>query len=264
MKEIAAELNLGEDSFVFVDDNPAERKIVMDYNPLIAVPEIDVPENYIKILDRNGYFEVTSLTKEDLEKSKAYKENAIRYQYMTNFDDYDEYLKSLKMIAEIKTFNSAYFDRIEQLINKSNQFNLTTIRYSRADIEKIAKDENKITLYGSLSDVFGDNGLVTTIIGNIKNETELHIDLWLMSCRVLKRNMEYAMLDSLVKKAKERNIKYIYGYYYPTNKNKMVSNFYLEQGFTELNVDDLGNKTYKLEIDNYEKMNNVIEVNDNE
>lgn len=260
IKEIAEELNLGEDSFVFIDDNPAERKIVLDYNENISVPEIDLPENYIRIIDHNGYFEVTNLTDEDIKRSELYKENAIRNQYKNSFDDYNKYLESLKMIAEIKRFNPLYFDRIEQLTNKSNQFNLTTARYSRADIEKIANDENSIALYGTLKDIFGDNGLVTVVVGNIKNDIELHINLWLMSCRVLKRNMEYAMLDVLVNKAKQKGIKTIYGYYYPTKKNKMVSNFYLEQGFSLISSDEEENKIYKLDLEDYKIKNDIVEV----
>ena len=145
--------------------------------------------------------------------------------------------------------------------NKSNQFNLTTKRYSLADIESVNQDDNYIKLYGKLEDIFGDNGVISVVIGNIKNNDELHIDLWIMSCRVLKRDMEFAMMDMLVKKAKERNIKTIYGYYYPTMKNKMVNNFYDLQGFEEISCDEQGNKKYKLDISKgYTNKNNVIEV----
>ena len=261
IKDMAEELNLGADSFVFVDDNPAERQICRDYVEGLSTPEIDVPENYIKIIDHNGYFEVTNFSNEDLKKSEMYKDNAKRSQMMATFDNYDDYLLSLKMKAEITTFKPIYLERISQLSNKSNQFNLTTKRYSLADIEAVNQDENYIKLYGKLEDIFGDNGVITVVIGNIKNEDELHIDLWIMSCRVLKRNMEFAMMDELVKKAKERNIKTIYGYYYPTLKNKMVNNFYDLQGFEEISCDEQGNKTYKLDISKgYTNKNNVIEV----
>lgn len=260
VKDIAEELNLGADSFVFVDDNPAERHIVAEYVEGIGVPAIDVPENYIRIIDRNGYFEVTNISEEDLKKSEQYKDNAKRSQMMATFENYEDYLVSLKMQAEIDEFKSLYIERISQLSNKSNQFNLTTKRYSVADIEQISSSDEYIKLYGKLEDVFGDNGVITVVIGNIRNEDELHIDLWIMSCRVLKRNMEFAMMDELVKKAKEKNIKTIYGYYYPTLKNKMVNNFYDLQGFTEISVDEEGNKVYKLDLSNYEDKNNVIKV----
>ncbi len=262
IKDISEELNLGADSFVFVDDNPAERRIVESYVEGIAVPEIDLPENYIKIIDRNGYFEVTNFSEEDLKKSEMYKDNAKRSQMMATFDNYDDYLKSLKMKAEITSFKKIYLERISQLSNKSNQFNLTTKRYSLADIEEVNNDDNYIKLYGKLEDIFGDNGVITVVIGHIMNEVELHIDLWIMSCRVLKRNMEFAMMDELVKRAKERGITTIYGYYYPTFKNKMVKDFYSLHGFELIKEDDAGNRTYKLDIMNYEYKNNVIEVSE--
>ncbi len=261
-KDIAEELNLGADSFVFVDDNPAERKVVADYVEGIATPEIDQPENYIRIIDRNAYFEVTNFSEEDLKKSELYRDNSKRSQMMSTFDNYEDYLKSLEMKAEIASFKPIYLERISQLTNKSNQFNLTTKRYSLSDIEEVKNDDNYIKLYGKLEDIFGDNGVISVVIGNIKNKDELHIDLWIMSCRVLKRNMEFAMMDKLVEKAKEKNIKTIYGYYYPTKKNKMVNDFYDLQGFTLKKSDEEGNKVYKLDVDKYVNQNNVIEVNE--
>ena len=262
IKDISEELNLGADSFVFVDDNPAERKVVKDYVEGIAVPNIDIPENYIRNIDHNGYFEVTNFSSEDLKKSELYKDNAKRSQIMSTFDNYDDYLKSLNMKAEITTFKPIYLERISQLSNKSNQFNLTTKRYSLADIEEVNNSDSYIKIYGKLEDIFGDNGVISVAIGNIKNKDELHIDLWIMSCRVLKRNMEFAMMDKFVEKAKEKNIKTIYGYYYPTLKNKMVKDFYDLQGFELVNEDESGNKTYKLEVKKYKYKNNVIEVNE--
>ena len=196
-----------------------------------------------------------------MKKSELYKDNAKRSQMMATFENYEDYLLSLKMKAEITTFKPIYLERISQLSNKSNQFNLTTKRYSLADIEEVNNDDNYIKLYGKLEDIFGDNGVISVVIGNIKNKDELHIDLWIMSCRVLKRNMEFAMMDKLVEKAKERNIKTIYGYYYPTFKNKMVKEFYEMQGFELINTDADGNKFYKLDISKgYENKNNVMEV----
>lgn len=263
IKNLAQELNIGADSFVFVDDNPAERKIVKDNIENIAVPNIGNPEDYIHVLDRNGYFETTILSQEDLKKNELYKENIKRQELENSFEDYDEYLKSLKMKAEIQEFKDVYLERISQLTNKSNQFNLTTKRYSLADIEEVKMSDNHITLYGKLEDIFGDNGVVSVVIGEIKG-TDLHIDLWIMSCRVLKRDMEVAMMDALVKKAKVKGIKNIYGYYYPTEKNKMVANFYEEQGFDLLLVDENNKKKYLLETDMYKRRNENIEVNGNE
>ncbi len=258
IKSIAEELNLGADSFVFADDNPAERLIVYNDYPDIGLPLMDTPENFIRNIDHNGYFEMTNFSKEDLKKNELYKDNAKRSQMMASFDDYNEYLKSLKMKAQIKEFIPLYLERICELTNKSNQFNLTTKRYTLKEIEEVASNKEYLTLYGKLEDIFGDNGVISVIIGHIK-EKELHLDLWIMSCRVLKRNMEYAMMDTLVKKAKLNNIKEIYGYYYPTLKNKMVKDFYLDLGFNLIN-DDNGNKIYKLDLDNYQNKNKVIKV----
>ena len=261
--DISKELNLGADSFVFVDDNPAERHIVSSSFADIGVPEIDIPENYIKIIDHNGYFEMTNFSKEDLNRNELYKDNAKRSQMMSQFANYDDYLLSLHMQAEINSFKDIYLERISQLTNKSNQFNLTTKRYSLSDIEAVNKDDKYIKLYCKLSDIFGDNGVISVVIGEIRKK-ELHIDLWIMSCRVLKRNVEFTMMDELVKRAISKNINVIYGYYFPTLKNKMVKDFYDLQGFELINEDKDGNKTYRLDIKNYKYKNNIIEVKNNE
>lgn len=255
MQEIANELNLGIDSLVFVDDNPAERAIVNQYAENVATPDIQRPEKYVEILDRAGYFEVTNISNEDLKKNEMYKENAERNKLMTSFTDYGEYLKSLKMSARIEHFIPLYMARIAQLTNKSNQFNLTTKRYTQAEIEQVANSKNYISLYGKLEDSFGDNGVVSVVIGSIKGKN-LEIDLWIMSCRVLKRDMEFAMMDELVKKAKENNIEKIKGFYYPTAKNGMVKDFYKIQGFTQISEDENGNTIWELDLNNEYKIKN--------
>ncbi|MBQ6415355.1 MAG: HAD-IIIC family phosphatase [Butyrivibrio sp.] len=261
MKAIARELNILPESLVFVDDNPAERAIVEGQIKGAAVPEIDSPEHYIRIIDHAGFFEATSVSDDDRKRNEMYMANKKRTELEESFTDYSEYLKSLEMEAEIAPFEKMYMPRIAQLTNKSNQFNLTTKRCTQDDIEKTAADDSNITLYGRLKDKFGDNGIVSLVIGNIRSDAELHIDLWLMSCRVLKRDMEFAMMDALVEKARERGIKTIYGYYYPTAKNKMVKEFYDIQGFDLVSEDADGNKTYKLDISkDYENKNKVISV----
>ena len=260
MKAIASELNVLPESLVFVDDNPAERAIIEGQIPGAMAPAIDSPEHYIRILDHSGFFEATAISEDDKKRNEMYMANKKRTQLEQSFADYTEYLKSLEMEAVIAPFEKLYMPRIAQLTNKSNQFNLTTKRYTQDDIEKTAADDNNITLYGRLTDKFGDNGIVSLVIGNVKDE-ELHIDLWLMSCRVLKRDMEFAMMDELCKKALERGIKTIYGYYYPTAKNKMVKDFYSLHGFDMIEEDGDGNRTYKLELSAYEPKNKVIKVN---
>lgn len=262
--ETASELSLLPESFVFIDDNPAEREIIRSQISGVAIPEIDRVENYIQIIDKSGFFEVTNFSADDLKRNEMYVENAQRVQLQAAFEDYDDYLKSLEMKAEIQSFIPAYMSRIAQLTNKSNQFNLTTKRYSQSEIEAAADDPGYITLYGKLGDKFGDNGVVSVVIGKIggKNRDELHMELWLMSCRVLKRDMEYAMMDELVEKAKQVKIKKIIGYYYPTSKNAMVKDFYALQGFTRISEDMNGNTVWEFDItDGYRKKQDVIKVN---
>lgn len=263
--QTAQEMTLLPESFVFVDDNPAERAIIEAQMPGVAIPEIDSAEHYIQTIDKSGFFEVTVLLQDDLKRTEMYQENAKRTQLQSTFVNYEDYLKSLEMKGEIKGFTPMYMSRIAQLTNKSNQFNLTTKRYSQAEVEAVAENPNYITLYGKLGDKFGDNGVVSMVIGRIdgQNHDELHMELWLMSCRVLKRDMEFAMMDELVEKAKARGIKKLVGYYYPTAKNAMVKDFYALQGFTKINEDQEGNTTWQFMIDDtYKKKQHVIAVNE--
>ncbi len=260
--DTAAELNLLPESFVFVDDNPAEREIVRQNVPGAAVPDIgNRAEYYINILDRSGFFENTALSKDDIARGEMYKANARRNESLNSFTDYGEYLRSLDMHGEIQSFIPAYMSRIAQLTNKSNQFNLTTRRYTQSEIEALEADNDYITLYGKLSDKFGDNGVVSVVIGHIM-ENACHIDLWIMSCRVLKRDMEFAMMDSLVEKCRERGIQKIIGYYYPTAKNGMVRDFYGLQGFKKTSSDPDGNTVWEFDVtEEYTAKNNYISVN---
>ena len=259
MRAIAAELNLGVDSFVFADDNPTEREIIKHSGLGVAVPEMDKVENYLRTIDRGGYFEVTSLSKDDLNRVEMYQANAQRAQLEQSTGSYEDFLKSLDMKAIIRNFEPIYIQRIAQLTNKSNQFNLTTLRCSESNINRMKDSPDYICLYGKLEDKFGDNGVVSVIAGEIIG-IELHMRLWLMSCRVLKRGMEDAMLDTLVSKAKEIGIKTIIGYYYPTPKNNMVREFYGRMGFDFVGSDDEGNTVWKLDINTYEPKKPAIEI----
>ena len=258
--DIAHSLSLTPDSFVFVDDNPAERDIILQQVKDATVPNIgETPEEYVRSVDRMGYFEVTVTSSDDSSREKMYKENAQRAKAELNYSDYNEYLLSLEMNAEIDSFIPTYFGRIAQLSNKSNQFNLTTRRYTQAEIEEIAGDNSYITLYGKLRDKFGDNGVVSVVIGR-QSGNEVDINLWIMSCRVLKRDMECAMMDQLVEKCRDRNIDKIIGHYYPTSKNGMVKEFFAMQGFEKIDEDDDGNTTWKLNVSDYRNRNEVINV----
>jgi FkbH-like protein len=261
LADMGHELSLLPESFVFVDDNPAEREIVRQQVPGAAVPELDTPEGYIRAIDRAGYFEVTSLTQDDANRGSMYKDNAARSRQQTLFTDYNEYLLSLEMSAVIRPFEPMYVQRVAQLTNKSNQFNLTTKRYSAQEIEAVAADPSNIALYGKLRDKFGDNGVVSVVIGR-RDGAEIHIVLWLMSCRVLKRDMEYAMMDELARLARARGTQALVGYYCPTAKNGMVRDFYGKQGFAKRSEDERGNAVWRLDIrDGYVNKQNVIKVN---
>lgn len=260
LKEIAHDLNIGTDSLVFVDDNPAERHIVRSQVPDAAVPEMGSPQNFITTLDRSGFFEVTNITADDMQRSEMYKANIQRIRQQSQYADYRDYLLSLEMKAEIKPFSSKYMPRIAQLTNKTNQFNLTTRRCTEAELAEIANDPAYITLYGALKDRFGDNGVVSLVFGHKEAEI-FHIDLWLMSCRVLKRDMECAMMDELVSRCRAGGVKQIRGYYFPTKKNKMVSQFYAEMGFVKVSEDAEGNSVWNLDVsEKYELKNSVITI----
>lgn len=263
LASMAEELTLLQESFVFVDDNPVEREIVRTRNANVAVPEIDTIERYIIVLDKNAYFEVVNLSEDDLRRGEMYQANAKRERERLSYHSYEDYLMSLEMKGTIRAIEAEHASRIAQLTNKSNQFNLTTRRYSQTEIEEIAQDKMRITLYGRLEDKFGDNGIVSVVIGK-KIDKELHIDLWLMSCRVLKRDMEFAMMDELAQACKMQGIHKIVGYYYPTVKNQMVKGFYELQGFTKISEDAEGNTVWEFDLqEQYVKKNKVINVNEN-
>ena len=262
MTSIAAELNLGLDSFVFVDDNPAERSIVAAQLPGVAVPEVgeDVTQ-FAACLEQGRYFEPVTLSKEDLRRASLYADNSKRANLQARFASYAEYLESLEMQAEIGAFRPAYLERITQLTNKTNQFNLTTRRYTLAEIESIAKDPDYVALYGTLRDRFGDNGLVSVVLGRREADT-LHLDLWLMSCRVLKRDMEVAMLDAVVANAGRMGIRILYGYYIPTPKNGMVADCYPKLGFArraDPNCQE-GTTKWMLDLASYKPQNVHIKI----
>lgn len=263
IEQTAAELNILPEAIVFVDDNPAEREIVKAQLKGVCAPTMDGVENYITTIDRSGFFEVTAFSDDDLKRSEMYKANAMRATQQASFADYSEYLKSLEMTAYIDDFLPVYIARITQLTNKSNQFNVTTKRYTQSEMDEVFKSDRYIRLYGKLIDKFGDNGIVSVVIGQ-KDGDILDINLWLMSCRVLKRDMELAMLDTLVEKCREQGIKTVIGHYYPTQKNGMVKDLFKRFGFSKLTEDENGNTSWKLSVEEYKKQNSVIKVCGNE
>ena len=263
LEETASELNLLPESFVFVDDNPVECDIVKAQLPEVTVINFENPEECIRDIDKCGLFEVTNLSADDAKRGEMYAANAQRAAAEKKFATYEEFLASLEMSAVIGEFDPVHIPRITQLTNKSNQFNCTTKRYTQAEMESVAQSSNYIRLCGRLTDKFGDNGIVSVVIGE-KRGAELHIDLWLMSCRVLKRGMEYAMINRLVEEAKKADIKTVYGYYYPTKKNAMVKELFGDFGFTKISEAENGNTVWALDVNAYTPKTVYIDIKEND
>ena len=249
--EIAQEINIGLESIVFIDDNPVERDIVRkEFKGLVCVPEIgDDITLYREILDASQLFNIKSFSLEDSKRNEFYQNDKKRENAISNFDNYNNYLESLEMTAEISQFSKDYLTRIAQLTKKTNQFNLTTTRMSEQEIESLMKNPLSISLYARLNDKFGDNGLVSLIQGNIEADT-IVINLWVMSCRVFNRTLENTLLYEFLKEAQSRNVMTVIGKYIPTQKNKIVSNLYGEMGFSRIDENN-GASTFKLNLDGY-------------
>ncbi len=228
---IAKELNIGLDAIIFVDDNPAERALVRQSLPEVRVLEVgDDPSEYPYLLSRSGWLETIEITSEDRKKSEQYAANRSRTELAESAVDYDSYLRSLNQKAVIRPFEPEHFDRITQLINKTNQFNLTTQRMTQSEVEALAASDSTLTAYMRLKDSFGDNGLISVAAGSVVGDT-LTLDLWLMSCRVFKRGAEFAMANYLLQEAVRRGIANVRGLYRPTAKNGLVENLYADLNF---------------------------------
>ncbi len=234
IKLIQETLNIGMDSIVFLDDNPFERNLVRQMIPEITVPELpEDPALYLEYLQEQNYFEVASFTGASSDRTAQYQAEYERKKLEQTFESIDDYLKSLEMEGEAKPFEQVRFARIAQLTQRSNQFNLRTIRYTEDEIEKIAADDHYITLYYTLKDKFGDHGLVSVVILEKKSDKELFVDTWLMSCRVLKRGMEEFIINKMIETAKANGFEKVSSEYLPTPKNKMVKDIYSTFGFRE-------------------------------
>jgi FkbH-like protein len=232
IRAIATELGLGLDSLVFLDDNPVERALVREILPQVAVPELpDDPALYARTLTAAGYFEAVAFSSEDRTRAEMYQANARRVTLQGETTDLAAYLASLEMQITFAPFDRAGRSRIAQLINKSNQFNLTTRRYSEAEIQAAEEDASVFTLQVRLEDKFGDNGMISVIICRPHAPQVWEIDVWLMSCRVLGRQVELAILDEIVRHARERRIRTVIGTYVPTARNSLVKDHYARLGF---------------------------------
>ena len=234
--QIQSILNIGFDSMVFLDDNPFERNIVRENIPGITVPELpEDPAEYLEYLYTLNLFETVSFSGEDAERTKMYQIEAKRAHIQQKFTNEDDFLKSLNMISLVEPFNKFNNPRVAQLSQRSNQFNLRTIRYNDLDIEKMATATDYFTFTFTLKDKFGDNGLICVIILKQENEQTLLIDTWFMSCRVLKRGMENFALNTIVNFGLNHNFAILKGEYIPTAKNEMVANHYENLGFQKAN-----------------------------
>lgn len=247
LQMIAQKLNIGVDSLVFFDDNPAEREIVRLHLPQVHV--VDVPEDaalYVATLDREAPFEWLQLTKEDLLRSDSYVRNQQRENMQRQFVDYNAYLQALEMSGSVHRVGDKEIPRFSQLLNKSNQFNLRTQRYTEDEICSMQKDKNVRCLCGELSDKFSSYGIISCVILK-KTEELVFIDSWVMSCRVLKRGVEYMMFRQMIAESEAVGCREIVAEYIPTTKNGMVQDFYEGLGFDLCSEQD-GVKRYRYDL----------------
>lgn len=258
IRTIQSILNIGFDSMVFLDDNPFERNMVRDNIPGITVPELPVdPGDYLEYLYSLNLFETASYSNADKDRTKQYQVEARRVSLSKTFTNEADFLKSLNMISTVSGFTKFNTPRVAQLSQRSNQFNLRTVRYTEADITALAENPDVIDLSFTLEDKFGDNGLIAVIIMKMQDGETLFVDTWFMSCRVLKRGMENFTLNAMVERAKAAGYKKIIGEYLPTPKNKMVENHYTDLGFTK--IEGVDTAQYILDVDGYQPRECYIE-----
>lgn len=235
IRTIQQALNIGMDSMVFLDDNPFERELVRTMIPEITVPELpEDPALYLQYLRGLDLFETASYSREDAGRTEQYREKAQRAAFEAAFQSYDDYLEALQMRASAAAFDPFHYPRIAQLTQRSNQFNLRTVRYTEAEIEALAQDDSRIGLYFTLKDKFGDHGLISVVVLEKQPEDTLFISEWLMSCRVLKRGMEEFIVDKILSVAAQQGFRRVVGEYIPTPKNAMVKDLYEQLGFSRL------------------------------
>ena len=232
IRQIQSILNIGFDSMVFLDDNPFERNMVRENVPQVTVPELpEDPADYLEYLYTLNLFETVSFSSEDAERTKQYQVEAQRTVLQKSFANEDEFLQSLNMTSLVEPFNKFNTPRVAQLSQRSNQFNLRTVRYTETDIEQLSTADNYFTFTFNLVDKFGDNGLICVIILKQEDSKTLFIDTWFMSCRVLKRGMENFTLNTITNFAKEKGFSLLKGEYIATAKNEMVKDHYQKLGF---------------------------------
>ena len=250
IQAIANELNLGLDAMVFLDDNPVERGLVRRLLPQVAVPELpEEPAYYARTLAAAGYFEAIAFAAEDLKRAGFYQDNAKRAELQKQVGGVDAYLASLDMTITFQPFDATGRARIVQLINKSNQYNLTTRRYTDPEVLAAENDPEVFTLQVRLADIFGDNGMISVLVCRPSGEGVWDIDTWLMSCRVLGRKVEHMVLREIAEHARAAGIHTITGTYKPSDRNKLVVDHYAKLGFAKVGEDETGLTRWEIAVD---------------
>jgi FkbH-like protein len=259
IRHVRETLNIGFDSMVFLDDNPFERNLVRELVPGVIVPELpEDPADYVRAVSELNLFETTSFSAEDLQRADMYRAEAARREELANYGSLNEFLQSLEMQMTLAPFDSYHLPRIAQLMQRSNQFNLTTRRRTEADCATLAKEADILPLYATLSDRLGDHGLISVVIAE-HSGNELAIRDWLMSCRVLKRGVEQTIMNAIFAHARERGAEYVTGEYRPTAKNAMVRDFFAEFGF-EKTSDETGRTSWRKKVSDYQPSTVFIQV----
>lgn len=259
IREISRELSLGLDSFVFIDDNPAEVELVRQFLPEVASMCLNSdPADYVFQLSEARFFEPLTITTEDEQRTKQYRSEEARREARESATDLRSYLESLQMKASIAEFRAVDVPRIAQLINKSNQFNLTTHRRTEAEVKNLIKNPNHACFSIRLSDRFGDHGLIAVIIAKIHAKT-FEIETWLMSCRVLQRGVEEIALNEIVRLASVRKCERIVGEYIPSERNEIVKDHYSKLGFQPV-ADPTGRLLFEMSVASYVPRSAPIQV----
>ena len=249
IQAIAEELSLGLDAMVFLDDNPVERGLVRKLLPQVAVPELpEDPAYYARTLTAAGYFEAAVFASEDLKRAGFYQDNARRANLQKQVGGVDAYLASLDMTITFQPFDATGRSRIVQLINKSNQYNLTTRRYTEPEITAVENDPDVFTLQVRLADIFGDNGMISVVICRLAAAETWDIDTWLMSCRVLGRRVEHMVLREILEHARAAGIVKLTATYRPTDRNKLVVDHYAKLGFMKAGEEASGLTYWELPV----------------
>lgn len=249
-------LNIGFDSMVFLDDNPAERDIVRKHLPDVEVPEMpEDPAEYVPFLIAQNIFETSSYSTNDSERTQQYQIEALRVEMSKSITDMSVFLTSLNMRAEVRSFRKEDVDRVAQLTQRSNQFNLRTIRYTSSEINSMIENKEYCTFCVEVNDKFGSYGLISVGIIKLLGGGVAFIDTWIMSCRVLKRTVEHYLMNTIVGYLKEKNIEKLEGEYLSTIKNSLVENL-----LDELGMEKTNENKYELYLDKHVKLKTYINL----